>query len=105
MDDSVPLEESETMSTAVRLVYWVGVLMWAGFIFFLVSVSSVDSLRLYWPGADELDGVSVSIISGLIPSLVLVILMNLLPLFFRWVAVAVSRNKSQSAVQLEVLEW
>lgn len=71
----------------------------------LTSISSAEALRTYAPFVAAIDPVYVAVVAGLLPSLILLALMNLLPLFFQWVGQQIVHKKSRSEIQQDVLEW
>ena len=102
---SIPALAVETISALVKVYYYAGVFLWVSLVTSLTGLASADSLRIFFPFIVTLDYVGLSFFSGLLPSLVLIILMNNLPEVFQWVAWNVTRIKSRSAIQLHCLEW
>lgn len=102
---SVPQEAVEAASAAVRVCYYFGLFLWICLVVVLTALSSVATLLAYFPMLQPLPEVYLAVIAGLLPSVVLVLLMNSLPLFFQWVDENVTQRKSQSDIQRQVLEW
>ena len=103
--DSVPIAAVEGTSAVVKAYYVLGIFFWAAFVTSLTSISSAESLKTYASFVDAIDPVYVAVIAGLLPSIILLALMNLLPLFFQWVSLRIVHKKSWSEIQQDVLEW
>jgi hypothetical protein len=89
----------------VSVGYCFGLIFWGILLSFVAGLSNLSDLQRAFPFLGHLDQASLSVIQGLVPVIVLLILNLLLPLLMWAIGVYVEHKKTHSEVQYKVFQW
>jgi calcium permeable stress-gated cation channel len=99
---SKEMEKGQNIETAL---FRVGLLFWGTILALIAAISNLETLEKYIPFLKNLDPVSYSVLSGILPVAVMGYFISLLPIIFAYGGEKFSKFKFLSEIQDDVFHW
>ena len=95
----------ESASFLASTVYVSGTLVWASVVAVISGISSLTSLEKLLPSIRRVPPFYLSILSGVLPALGLIVLMAMVPWLFRYISISIVGLKTKSQVVMTCMQW
>ena len=96
---------TDYMRCCTNTLYYVGILGWGAVIGFITAISSLSYLETFIPALKNINRSMYIFLQGQLSVWALLIVMVLLPTCIRYLSKYVERQKTRSAVDLQVFRW
>mmetsp|Transcript_28493 Transcript_28493/g.61416 ORF Transcript_28493/g.61416 Transcript_28493/m.61416 type:complete len:477 (-) Transcript_28493:388-1818(-) len=93
------------MSCVTAVAYYAGLSGWSVVLALVAALSNLHTFESIVPGLQRLGGLGYAILQGLLPVLVIMYFNSTIAWIMTYVATKVERQRTQSAVQLQVFRW
>lgn len=95
----------EGASFMASTVYVGGTSIWASIVAVISGISSLSSLEKLVPSIRNVPPIYLSILSGVLPALGLILLMSMVPVVFRYISINIVGVKTKSQVVMSCMQW
>ena len=96
---------TDFMCCGTTVLYCLCILGWGAVIGFIAAISSLNYLETFIPALKNISRSTSIFLQGQLSVWTLLLVMVLLPMCIRWLSIYVERQKTRSAVDLQVFQW